>query len=105
MRREGIDISGYRSKRVGKELVDNADLVLAMEKSHKDMLVSLLPQNAHKVFTLKEFAGETEDIDVSDPYGYGLKTYEACAKEIKNTLAKAFDKIICYLHEGEPRSF
>jgi protein-tyrosine-phosphatase len=54
------------------------------------------------IFTLKEFAGETENLDISDPYGSGLKAYEASAKEIKLALAKTFDKIVnCMLEEEE----
>jgi protein-tyrosine-phosphatase len=104
MKREGIDISGFRSKRLSEELVDKADLILTMEKNHKDTLLSLLPQHAHKIFTLKEFAGETENLDIDDPYNRGLKTYETCAEEIKLVLAKVFDKIVnCMLEEEEKK--
>jgi protein-tyrosine-phosphatase len=49
---------------------------------------------------LKEFAGEKENLDISDPYGGGIKAYEASAKEIKHALEKAFDKIVnCMLEE------
>jgi protein-tyrosine-phosphatase len=103
MKKEGIDISGFTSKRLSEELVDKADLVLTMEKSQRDTILSLLPKHAHKIFTLKDFAGEKENLDVSDPYGGGLKTYEACANEIKLTLTKAFDKIVNYMIEEEQK--
>jgi protein-tyrosine-phosphatase len=49
---------------------------------------------------LKEFAGEKENLDISDPYSGGIKAYEASAKEIKHALEKAFDKIVnCMLEE------
>jgi len=99
MEREEIDISGFRSKRLSQELVDKADLILTMEENHKDTLISLLPKHAHKIFTLKEFAGEAEDLNIHDPYGCGLEAYEACAKEIKQTLTKALDKIVSYIFE------
>jgi protein-tyrosine-phosphatase len=94
MRAEGIDISGYRSKQLTKELVETADLILTMKKEYKDLIVSRYPESKHKVFTLKEFAGETEDLDIADPYSEGMKAYEACAKEIKQTLTNAFEKIV-----------
>jgi len=104
MKKEGIDASSFKSKRLTEELVDKADLILTMEKSHKDAILSLLPQHAQKIFTLKEFAGETENLDISDPYGSGLKAYEVCAKEVKLTLVKAFDRIVNYmLEEGEQK--
>jgi len=93
MRAEGINISGYRSRQLTRELVEEADLILTMKKEYKDMIVSRHPEFKHKVFTLKEFAGETEDLDIADPYGEGMKAYETCAEEIKQTLTNAFEKI------------
>ncbi|RLI45915.1 low molecular weight protein arginine phosphatase [Candidatus Bathyarchaeota archaeon] len=94
MRAEGIDISGYKSKQLTRGLIEEADLILTMKKEYKDVIVSRYPEFKHKVFTLKEFAGETEDLDIHDPYGEGLKAYEACASEIKRILTRAFEKIV-----------
>jgi protein-tyrosine-phosphatase len=94
MRAEGIDISGYRSRQLTRELIEEADLILTMKKEYKDLIISRYPEFKHKVFTLKEFAGETEDLDIHDPYGEGLKAYEACASEIKRILTRAFEKIV-----------
>ena len=101
MKKDGIDFSCFRSKRLDQKSVERADLILTMEKNYKDTLLSLLPKHAHKIFTLREFAGETENLDIDDPYGCGLEAYELCAKEIKQTLAKAFDKIINYVLEDD----
>jgi len=94
MRAEGINISGYRSRQLTKELIEEADLILTMKKEYKDQIISRHPKSKHKVFTLKEFAGETEDLDIADPYGEGMKAYETCAEEIKQTLTNAFEKIV-----------
>jgi len=94
MREEGIDITSFRSRQLTEELIEKADLILTMEKRYKDDVLSRHPQAKHKVFTLKEFAGETENLDIEDPYGKGMEAYKTCAKEIKQSLAKAFKKII-----------
>lgn len=94
MRAKGINISGYRSKQLTKELIEEADLILTMKKEYKDQIISRHPEFKHKVFTLKEFAGETEDLDIADPYGEGMKAYETCAEEIKQILTNAFEKIV-----------
>jgi len=94
MRAKGIDISGYRSRQLTQELIEEADLILTMKKEYKDQIISRYPESKHKVFTLKEFAGETEDLDIHDPYSEGMKAYETCAKEIKQTLTNAFEKIV-----------
>jgi len=94
MREEGIDISGFRSRQLTEELIEEADLILTMKKHYKDDIISRHPEAKHKVFTLKEFAGETENPDIEDPYGKGIGAYRTCAKEIKQSLAKAFKKIV-----------
>jgi len=94
MREEGIDISGIESKHLTEELVEEADLILTMTKRYREEILSRHPKAKHKVFTLKEFAGETEDLDIEDPYGEGMKAYKTCAEEIKRSLTKAFKKII-----------
>jgi len=94
MRIEGIDISGFESKQLTEELIEEADLILTMKKQYRDAILSRYPEAEDKVFTLKEFAGETENLDVEDPYGEGMKAYRACAKEIKQILTNAFEKIV-----------
>jgi protein-tyrosine-phosphatase len=94
MREEGIDISGIESKQLTEELIEEADLILTMKKHYRDDVLSRYPKAKHKVFTLKEFAGETENLDIEDPYGEGVKAYKTCAREIRQSLAKAFRKII-----------
>lgn len=97
MRREGIDISSFMSRQLTEELIEKADLILTMEKSYKDRVISWHLESKCKVFTLKEFAGETDDLDINDPYGRGIVAYETCAKEIKLTLTKALEKIVAYV--------
>ena len=97
MRGEGIDISSCTSRQLTQELVEKADLILTMKKSYKDRIVSEHLQSGHKIFTLKEFAGEIDDLDIKDPYGGGIGTYQTCATEIKLNIVKALKKIINYV--------
>jgi protein-tyrosine-phosphatase len=94
---EGIDISSFRSRQLTEELIEKADLILTMEKSYKDRIVSRHLQSRRKVFTLKEFAGEINDLNINDPYGGGIMTYQTCATEIKLTIIKALKKIVDYV--------
>ena len=97
MRERGIDISSFTSRQLTEELIEKADLILTMKKSYKDRIISGYLQSGRKVFTLKEFAGEIDDLDINDPYGGGIVTYQTCAKEIKLTLIKALKKIVDYV--------
>ncbi len=94
MREEGIEISGFSSRQLTEELIEEADLILTMTKHYKDEVLSCHPEAKQKVFTLKEFAEETQNLDIEDPYGEGMEAYKKCAKEIKQSLTKALKKIL-----------
>ena len=97
MRKRGIDISSFTSRQLTEELIEKADLILTMERSHKYRIASWNLESESKVFTLKEFAGETDDLDIGDPYGRGIAAYKACAEEIELNLIKGLKKIVDYV--------
>jgi len=55
---ENIDYSLHTSKPLTKELVDWADVILVMEKSHLEYINDFFPEARSKTFLLTEFAGE-----------------------------------------------
>lgn len=55
LQEKGIDHS-HRSQMVEQELIDWADLILAMTNNHKHFLINDFPESIDKVFTLKEYA-------------------------------------------------
>ena len=93
MRRRGIDLSGFRAKHITPELVDWADLILAMDRRNKKAMINMLPEAAAKTFTLKEYAGDYDDPDVEDPVGQPIEQYEKCANEIEEALVKVSQKL------------
>ena len=83
----------YTPQRVSKELIEEADLILVMDKSL--MLSKFLPSN--KTYVFKEFFGEKGDI--RDPWPDGkeqntLSRNKNCALEIKEILEKNIDNLI-----------
>jgi len=68
-----------------------------MENSH---LISIIDKHGSiedidkKIFTLKEFNGESEDIDIIDPYYASNETYKQVLKIIDQNVEKAIKKII-----------
>ncbi len=64
------------------ELLDQADLVIAMTEQQARDLLERFPSSASRpVFTLRAFAGE--DGDIEDPYEKGDVVFAACREEIK----------------------
>lgn len=87
----GLNLDYHRSRQLSSYLLADADLVLCMSDSHKQTILSALPELADKVFTLGEFAGEPQDI--ADPFGGDADEYAACAAQIAALVEKAAEKI------------
>jgi protein-tyrosine phosphatase len=96
LRDEGIDLPPDTTSMDLKrhpEVVDQADLILAMTEEQIGMLLALYPHAADKpVHTLKEFAGHGGDID--DPVGKSEDVFAACLREIKDCLEAAMPRLL-----------
>jgi len=86
----GMDISSFRSAPLTFDEIERADLVVPMTVSHEAAVLALCPDAAVKTKRLGEFGG---DGDISDPFGGGLESYQACFDGIRKALDRLFDKI------------
>lgn len=100
LKEKGIDLSGHRSRPVGRKDLERADLVLTMTRAHKRAVLDMAPALSGKVFTLKEYvcrdSGDAEcggDLDIADPFGRPVEYYRACAEEIERALERLVDMI------------
>ena len=84
MRELGYDISGHMSRRITREDIESADLILTMTETHKLILINAVPEAKDKIFTLCEYA-KTEG-DIPDPYGLGIEEYRRCAAKFKDAV-------------------
>ena len=107
----GYDTGAHRSRRLSAELVDPADLIVAMAREQVEEIVSAHPEARERTFTLKELVRTAEhlghrrpgepvsvyvarlhgnrppssppgDDDVDDPIGGPRSVYERTAVEI-----------------------
>lgn len=69
-----------------------ADYILTMTKSHKEFIQAQYPEHGSKVYTLKEFVGESA-LDVSDPYGGSVETYQETYNELNILIDKLVEKL------------
>lgn len=81
MKKIGIDISDHEARQLHRDMVDEADLILTMARSHKEFILSNFPSSKDKIYTLLEYAYKI-DKDVADPYGGRLSLYEHTRDEI-----------------------
>ena len=88
-----IDISGYGGVQLTKEMAKDADLILTLDESVKHHILSYYINDSEKIFTLKECSGETDDLDVDDPYGLSTEAFRRCADEIEEFSIKILEKL------------
>jgi len=62
-----IDVSGHRSRRLSRPLIDGSELVLAMAREHLREAVLLAPAAFGRIFTLKEIVRRGEAVGALDP--------------------------------------
>lgn len=95
LREEGIDLpadSVSTDLKRNRHLISDADLILAMTRQQVGILRQAFPEAAGKeVYTLKEFAGGSGDIE--DPVGKGDDVFGACRDEIKACLERAIARL------------
>ena len=83
----------HQSSLLTKDEADWADLILTMTASHKRAILQQYPECSGKLFTLKEFSGETYDHDVVDPFGGNLAIYQETYQELEKWINKAIKKL------------
>jgi protein-tyrosine-phosphatase len=76
----GIDITGHRSQSVW-EVVDNADVLVALAAEHADALHRRLPDRSADIVTLR-----ADGRSVADPYGLTVAAYRATRTEIATAI-------------------
>ncbi|MBM4257797.1 MAG: hypothetical protein FJ147_18135 [Deltaproteobacteria bacterium] len=80
-----------------RHLIEQAHLILAMTSEQKQMLDAYPEATGKPSYTLREFAGESGDIE--DPAMQGDQVFRARLDEIKYCLEKAFDHLLRLSHE------
>lgn len=89
----GLDLSTHRSRVIDPDLIEWADLILAMSPSHIGIIEELGGRD--KAALLGDFvAGEEGAGDpVSDPFGGDLGVYRATLRELGRLVGKALDRL------------
>lgn len=91
----GIDISNHRARLLTRELVDGADVILTMARSHLGRVREL--GGGARAHLLGEYAGRSgESSEVRDPYGAELDQY----RETYHDLALMLPRVLSRLGGG-----
>lgn len=91
LKTRGIDLSEHRSRIVNPAILSRANLVLVMEKGHKEALQVEFPRYASKIYLLSEMVGEIHEI--KDPIGRSTADFEKTAHELEDILERGLGVI------------
>jgi protein-tyrosine-phosphatase len=107
---EGLETSAFRSRRLTRALVEEADLVVTMEAGHRQFVLDEVPAAFRKVFTFGQLAKAIENapsgldrvellahlgttrgnadpaLDVPDPYRRGTEAAAGCVARLQMLL-------------------
>lgn len=81
----GIDLSNWQSNTITDEIVEISDLILAMEITHLDRLITKYPMAKDKCFLLGTLLVNSDNgnVEISDPYNQSYIVYENTFNRIR----------------------
>ena len=87
MLENGIDPSSFRSSAATLKAITEADAVYTMSSSHRNALITALPEFAGKISLLMG------DRDVSDPYGQSVDVYRKTFEMMRPKLIEIAEEL------------
>jgi protein-tyrosine-phosphatase len=91
-----VDISKHRSRPLDSELIESADLILAMSPGHADFILKLSPSAKTRTYLIKGFPQpySSSQEGVHDPIGGPLDLYNQTFMELDEILRRIEQDII-----------
>ena len=84
----GVDCSAHRARTLRAGMLEEADLIFAMERIHAEEILRLAPEARRKLHLLRPYGLAAQEAaagaqDIPDPIGKPLEVYEVCFAEIR----------------------
>lgn len=83
----GADIRDHRARQLTAKTVRDADLILVMERYHRDRIVEMLPEAGPKIELLGSYGG-SPDREIADPIGMSMEFYRKIARILAERLGE-----------------
>lgn len=87
----GVELENFTSRPITRTLIHDFNLVITMERNHKEALRIAFPDYSAHVLTMRELIGKKGDIE--DPVGGPIEGYEATAAELEDIFDKGFEQL------------
>ncbi|MCB9840120.1 MAG: Sua5/YciO/YrdC/YwlC family protein [Phycisphaeraceae bacterium] len=89
MQAQGLDISPHRARELTREMIAEADVILAMTRNHLAAINAIDPSAARKAATL-----DPEGADVPDPIGNPHSVYTETAERIRLLARRRLEELL-----------
>lgn len=93
----GISAANHRSRGVTWEMLDSFNLILTMERGHKEALKTEFPDLANRIYLITEMVDM--QYDIRDPIGGSLEDYRDAARELEQIFTLGLDRITSLARE------
>jgi len=98
LKAKGIGMDDFQAKDADEDLLNKQDLILAFEERYHIRKLKRKFKNVKdlddKVFLLLKFAGETENLEIEDPFYLEENEYNEILKRIEDGIIKSIERII-----------
>ena len=94
IRSAGGDLSHHASRRFTSYLAAEADLIVAMTRSHLQRIRMLVPEAASKSCLLMHFSKLHPETDVPDPFGGSADSYRHCFETMREAIENLKNSLI-----------
>ncbi|MCH8922443.1 MAG: threonylcarbamoyl-AMP synthase [Planctomycetes bacterium] len=88
MTRAGLDLSAHVSQPLTRQLVQHADVILPMTRSHRAAIVAEWPDVAERTRLVCADEG-----DITDPIGGSVDVYQRCADQLSAEIAQQVERL------------
>lgn len=91
-RQVGVDLTSHRAQLVTFVPIEKYDLVIVMEKSHREALLTEFPAIEERIFLLSSLAG-LSPYDIRDPIQKDSLTAQEIVRDLRECIELAFETI------------
>lgn len=88
MAQRKLSLEKHIARTVTAELLQEADIVVVMTRSHRDAISAEFPSARPKIRLLSKW--NDLEYDIADPYGKTIDAYESCADTIEQLIARGY---------------
>jgi protein-tyrosine phosphatase len=86
----GYEVDSHKAKKVNSKLIASADLILVMEKSHKNTVMKHYPESSGKIMLLGKWL---DNMEIQDPYRKSSDAYQQVFEQLQNSCMTWYERL------------